>query len=181
VRRNHGPPFGLWRRRAVFLRSGSSPMNTASHRRRVSNPALRRRNRARTRFFNGLLRVEEAEDGRAVVVRFRRKELRDPRLIRRIDFELQQVMEKYKARRIVVDFDNVSGAVSFLFGAVLQMGAAAEEQKREVRICCLSRELETVFGMLNAQSVVPVCATRQDALGNIRKSGRWWRFGGKNP
>ncbi|MFW5856645.1 MAG: STAS domain-containing protein [Planctomycetota bacterium] len=126
------------------------------------------------------LEIEVDRRGKWAIVSFREPDLRSHQVQDALRRELDILQERLTVDRVVLDFDRVEHISSAALGMLLHFADELRQARKAVIAAChLSDDLDRAFDLLNAERVMVLCDSRNEALRAEEPEPKrwWWPFG----
>lgn len=104
-------------------------------------------------------------------------DLRSQSVIRTMEMEFLDVVQRVQGKRVVMDFSCVRIMPSAFLGLLLKLTADLAAKKVKVHACCMAPNILRVFNLINQDQIIPVFPTRKEAMEDKSwGESSWWPF-----
>jgi anti-anti-sigma factor len=108
--------------------------------------------------------LAEEQIGDVTVVKFKRAEILEERLIRAIGRQLFNLAEHTPSHRLVLNLDGVGRLSTSLVGTFLSLNRLLRAEGGRLVLCGVDDRLREIFAILRLPQVLCICRDEQDAL-----------------
>jgi anti-sigma B factor antagonist len=111
--------------------------------------------------------MSHVQDG-VVVVQFTDAKVIDQRNINLIGTELQDLVEKQGAEKMLINMSNVQYLSSAVLGKLISLSKALRTRKGALKLCCIAPSIMEVFEITRLDKVFDIYSNESEAMQAFR-------------
>ena len=109
--------------------------------------------------------VEQAGD--VIVVELKDRKILEEMSIMQIGEQLNAMVSKAEAPKMVIDFTNVAHMSSSALGILITLHKRIREKRGHLRLCCIQSAIYEIFVITRLNEIFSIRQSRQEALGDL--------------
>ncbi len=115
------------------------------------------------------------EHNAILIVQFQDVRLIDEITIQDLGSELVRLVTTTKLDKVLLNFENVKFMASSMLGKLNMLRKKCIEQKVDMRVCCLTENIQEVFTLMKLDTILDVYTSEAEAFADFeRKKKKWY-------